>query len=47
MSPGRSDSCAYRGTSYQKGNSAKLKTVVPLCDVTGIGFLGQLTDLQH
>lgn len=47
MSPGRSDSSAYRGTSYQKGNIAKFKRNIALCDMVGIGFLDQLTWSQH
>lgn len=38
MSPGGSDSSAYRGTSYQKGNIAKFKRNVAWCDMAGIGF---------
>lgn len=35
MSPGRSDSSAYRGTSYQKGNIAKFKRNVAWGDMAG------------
>lgn len=47
MSPGRSDSSAYRGTSYQKGNIAKFKRNVAWCDMVGIWFLDQLTPSWH
>ena len=42
LSPGRSDSSAHRGTSYQKGNAAWFKRNVAWCNMVGIKVLGSI-----
>ena len=42
LSPGRSDSSADRGTSYQKGNAAWFKRNVAWCNMAGIEVLGSV-----